>query len=130
MIGQRHIKSGEFVTLDNIGVPHVRSYSFQNLIECRAWMSEFPAKELEGVVVVDSEWRRVKIKTSQYIQYRTNPKGTVISIEPSKAEPVQLVTYIFDAIRQGTIDDVIGQYPEMELRSTFLIGKYKLLLEI
>lgn len=51
------------------GVPCVRAYTYSSINELVDWVSTLNPMEHEGVVVRDSQFRRIKVKNAAYVAY-------------------------------------------------------------
>jgi len=58
-------------TINSYGVPKVQEHSFSTIEELVSWVSERSPKEHEGVVIKDSQFRRIKVKSSVYSLYNS-----------------------------------------------------------
>ena len=110
-IGARNNITGEEFIPD-IGVERPRSFSISNLDECITYLdnqhdsnSKIKGVELEGFVVVDSNWNRVKIKTPMYMVIHG-------LLDNSKTSKYHLIDYILrDKVDVG---ELCRQYPNVE----------------
>lgn len=80
-IGTRDNISGEELN-ENIGIEKPKEYSLSSLDDCLRAVQALNAKEgdpeHEGFVAVDNKWRRVKIKTPEYIaQHKLRANGAI-----------------------------------------------------
>lgn len=78
-----------------VGVPIVRSYSFNSMTDLVSWVSTLNPMEHEGVVVRDGKFNRLKVKNAQYIAYNkvrdslaTSPRNMVELILAEKDDDV------------------------------------------
>jgi hypothetical protein len=70
LLGARDLRTLEEVHLDHsicAPFPKVKNYSLSNLEETIDYVNSRPGKNYEGVVVCDSNFNRVKIKSSEYV---------------------------------------------------------------
>jgi len=52
---------------DLCGVPYVRTYKYNSISELLDWVSSLNPMENEGVVVMDADFNRIKIKNANYV---------------------------------------------------------------
>lgn len=77
-------------------------FSFKNVDEVIAYCKAVDSDDVEGVVVQDGNFNRIKIKTDHYR-----------SLFYLKGEDHFSDSRIFDAIKQGSIDDALAAWPEL-----------------
>jgi hypothetical protein len=72
LIAARCIFSGKEINIDNVdvyNVPHVQSHIFTNVTDLLDWVSNQNPLEHEGVVVRDSNFKRLKVKNASYVAF-------------------------------------------------------------
>lgn len=98
-IGSRHNATLEEADLD-IGVQKPRSYSLNTLEDVVAAAQVLPVDE-EGYVVVDGDWRRVKIKSPAYIAAHHSVNNHQVTNKR-----------ILEMILEEKADDFLSVFPE------------------
>ena len=68
----------------------------------------------EGVVVVDKNFRRIKVKTDFYLNLKYNRDAASISLKA-----------VYSLIRSGKIDDALSLTPELKDRTDFIMSKIR-----
>lgn len=108
-IGTRNNVTGEEDWI-YIGIDHPHVYWLDSLDECLRAAQELNADEdqiaEEGFVVVDKNWRRLKIKSPEYVAAHRLIANRSVSKE-----------HIIDVIRDSpeTVDDICKNFPELAL---------------
>jgi hypothetical protein len=77
-----------------------RAYSFANAAEVAEFANKHPATELEGFVVVDRDFRRVKMKSDQYVQLHRAKDG------------LQGINNIILLARANDYEEILVHFPE------------------
>ncbi len=85
----------------NIGVPHVHTYTINNIENILKWVSEQNPLQHEGVVVCDGDFNRIKIKNINYVMLN-RVKDTVCNDRD-----------FLGLIIQEKIDDVWSVLPDL-----------------
>jgi hypothetical protein len=88
-------------------------YPLKSIDEVIAYCKSNDAVDREGVVVQDAYFNRVKIKTEHYV-----------SLFHIKGEDHFSDAGIFDAIKQGSIDDALAAWPEIRPRTEEIAGEW------
>jgi hypothetical protein len=88
-------------------------YQFKNVEEVIDWCNSVNTNDVEGVVVQDGNFNRIKIKTEHYR-----------SLFFLKGEDHFSDSRIFDAIRLGSIDDAIAGWPEIRQRTEEITAEW------
>ncbi|MCL2233305.1 MAG: hypothetical protein FWB99_09540 [Treponema sp.] len=88
-------------------------YRFKNIEEVLEYCKSVDTNDQEGVVVQDGNFNRVKIKTDHYR-----------SLFFMKGEDHFSDARIFDAIKQGSIDDALAAWPEITARTEEIIAQW------
>lgn len=104
-IGTRNNLTGEESICD-IGVKHPKEYPLSSLEDCVAAAAKLNegsgTVRQEGFVVVDSTYRRIKIKSPEYIAvHRILPNGEISDLK------------IIEYIKSGIIDDIVSYIPSI-----------------
>ena len=73
LLAMRNLLTLEEVDIEgvDIDIPKVKKFAFSNVKEIVEWVSEQSPLEHEGVVVLDCNYNRVKIKSSAYVMYNS-----------------------------------------------------------
>ena len=114
-IGTRNNVTGEESVCD-IGIKHPKEYSLSSLEDCVAAAAalnekDSPVKQ-EGFVVVDAQYRRIKIKSPEYVAvHRILPNGEITDER------------IIEYIKAGIADDVVAYIPSLADRVNSLCDK-------
>lgn len=122
-IGTRDNESGEeFV--EDIGVPRPEEYPLYSLDECIAAAKilnkDHEAIKAEGYVCVDRDWRRIKVKSPQYVAMHHYLPGGEISNEKLLA-----------IIEEGDLEEIFTYVPSLKPRvEAFLSARNKLAEDI
>ena len=90
-----------------------RIYPFNNIDEVIAYCNSIDSNDMEGVVVQDAHFNRIKIKTDHYR-----------SLSFLKGEDHFSDGKIFAAIIQGSIDDAVAAWPEIKPRTDEIIAEW------
>ena len=102
-----HIGTRNNITLEeldiDIGIPKPKEYKFNSLEDCIEMSKKLPYDN-EGYVVVDSKWRRVKIKSPAYVSVHrlVNNELTDEGVLDLIKENEQRVFSIFSSIKKGS----------------------------
>jgi len=88
-------------------------FSFKNIDEIIAYCQAIDSDDCEGVVVQDENYNRIKVKTEHYR-----------SLFYLKGEDHFSDSRLFDAIRQGSIDDAIVAWPEITQRTEEITAEW------
>jgi len=88
-------------------------YRLKNIDEVIAYCQAVDTDDREGVVIQDGNFNRVKIKTDHYR-----------SLFYLKGEDNFSDSRIFDAIRQGSIDDAVVAWPEIGKRADEITAEW------
>jgi hypothetical protein len=80
-------------------------FPFKNIDEVIEYCKTIDTNDVEGVVVQDAHFNRIKVKTDHYR-----------SLFLLKGEDNFCDSRIFDVIRQGAIDDAVAAWPEIGVR--------------
>lgn len=99
-IGTRHNLTGEEIDVD-IGIQKPKEYNLHSLEDCIEFAKTFKAQEHEGFVVVDGQWRRVKIKSPEYIIAHGLVNNSVLTTKKA-----------LDLIFQGDMGEYLTYFPE------------------
>jgi hypothetical protein len=86
----------------NISFETPKIYQFKNVDDVIAWCKSIDLNDVEGVVVQDGNFNRIKLKTDHYR-----------SLFYLKGDDHFSESRIFDAIKQGSIDDALAAWPEL-----------------
>lgn len=102
-IGTRNTITGEEVNMD-IGVEKPKEYMLSSLDDCVRAVNEMnlDVVEQEGFVVVDGDYKRIKIKSPKYFLYHKLWNNG--SLTPKR---------MIEMIKNGEMDDVIAQFPAL-----------------
>jgi len=111
LIAARHIKyidnklvsfnELDISSLESYGVPKVKSHTFITAAQLIDWVGSFNPMEQEGVVLLDGQFNRIKVKNPGYVAYnKLNDR-----LGASERNCVELILLEKD-------DDVIGMLPE------------------
>lgn len=84
-----------------LGIPNIKTYSFQNVSEVVEAVRQWDPKDHEGLVVKDGEFRRIKVKNPAYVAYNHMRDSLSTSIRGC-----------MEVILLGKDDDVIPMVPE------------------
>jgi len=98
-IGTRCNTTLEEVNID-IGVQKPKSYSFKSIEECMEVAKELPFTQ-EGYVVVDDDWRRIKIKSPAYVAVHHLANNNIITKKR-----------IVDLIKLNEDSEFLAYFPE------------------
>lgn len=83
------------------GIPQPKSFSLASLDDCVGLVKQFKAKKAEGVVVVDRYFRRIKVKSPDY----------VLAHHERSAKPLPLMHTILKVFFQGEKDEFLAVRP-------------------
>lgn len=114
-IGTRYIPDFEEYNPDSFTslcaiIPRPKEYPLSNLKSCLAAVEHMGYDE-EGFVVVDSHWKRVKIKSPAYVlAHRAKDKLNLLDI--------------LDIYLDGKLDDFISMFPEFKAYATKIQTSY------
>ena len=106
-IGARNIKTLEECNLD-IGIEKPKVYAMKSLEDCIQLAKELPYDQ-EGYVVVDKDWRRIKIKSAAYVAIHHLKCNLITSAR------------IIELIRTNESDEFVTYFPEY----TDIFNSYK-----
>lgn len=104
LLAARHTTSGKEIALNDIDLPHVykpKMWNLKNSTAVCAFVNSMSPSELEGVVLCDSQFRRIKIKSMAYVLAHKSKDSLTAS--PRNA---------LEAIILEKIDDVLPLVPE------------------
>jgi len=88
-------------------------YTLKNIDEVLEYCKSIDSNDREGVVIQDGNFNRIKIKTDHYR-----------SLHLLKGDDHFSDSRIFDAIRQGAIDDATAAWPEIRQRTDEIIAEW------
>jgi hypothetical protein len=88
-------------------------FSFKNIEEVITYCQIIDSSDVEGVVVQDGNFNRIKVKTDHYR-----------SLFYLKGEDHFSDERIFFAIKQGSIDDAIAAWPEIQKRTDEITAEW------
>jgi hypothetical protein len=88
-------------------------YPLKNLDAVLAYCQAIDSDDREGVVIQDEKFNRIKIKTEHYR-----------SLFYLKGDDHFSDSRIFDAIRQGSIDDAIAAWPEIRKKTEEITSEW------
>ena len=88
-------------------------YQFKNIDEVIAYCKSVDTNDREGVVVQDGNFNRIKIKTEHYI-----------SLFYLKGDDHFSDSRVFEAIKQGSIDDALASWPEIGPRTDEITAEW------
>jgi hypothetical protein len=110
------ITGQEYKTVSDadVNIPRVKQWKFSTLEDISKFVESRTAKEAEGVVLVDSNFNRCKVKSSHYIHYHKKVGGRRLTKRA-----------ILGFILQGVDDDLLPYVSKFE-RATFLRYREKL----
>ena len=117
-IGTRDNISGNELNTD-IGIEKPKTYplkSFDNVLEAVKTLNTGDSAEHEGFVVVDGNWRRIKVKTPEYLMFHHFANGVLLN----KSKVIELINS--DDVN---ITDIIKQFPAYENVFSFYINEQK-----
>jgi len=71
LLAMRDLSTLKEIDIDDVDInlPKVKKYSFKNLPDILAWVSNQNPLEHEGVVVRDSNFKRLKVKNASYVAF-------------------------------------------------------------
>ncbi len=95
-----------FKSLKSFNIPVV--FNLNNIDDVIKLCNSYSDTKYEGVVVCDKDFRRFKIKCAHYLEI----KGFKHSFEGFND------TKIFEAWKNGTVDDIIGVFPAIQTQLT------------
>lgn len=96
----------------DIGIPCVRAYTFACLNDILTWVSEQNPLVHEGIIVLDSNFNRIKIKNASYVAF-SRARDMLSSSERN----------CLHLILSGKDDDVINMLPKEIVDRVLLIKK-------
>jgi hypothetical protein len=89
-------------SVEDIGVPHPQSYSFNSIEDVVANAKNLPY-DAEGYVVVDSQYRRCKVKGAMYL-----------SLHHLKGEGNPSEKRLLELVRSNEGEELLSYFPEFE----------------
>mgnify|MGYP001575519318 CR=1 FL=1 len=120
LIGLRHLDTGEEVdvlrhfALDRFEV--VKSFNYDSPEALEQSFETMDGLQQEGYVVVDAQFRRVKVKHPRYVLYHQ----MVGSLTKKR---------VLDAVRQGEAPEVLTYFPSWKTEFEEMHGRYEILLD-
>lgn len=110
-----HIGTRNNITLEeldiDIGIPKPKEYKFNSLEDCIEMSKKLPYDN-EGYVVVDSKWRRVKIKSPAYVSVHR-----LINNELTDER-------VLDLIKENEHEEFLVYFPEYKERFNSIERRY------
>lgn len=101
-----HISTRNLITLEEIeetiSIDKPQSYSFKNLEETIDWLKN-QSKLMEGFVVVDNNYNRIKIKTEEYVRRHHIRTNGILT----KKRAIEL-------IRENELEEFLSYFPHHE----------------
>jgi hypothetical protein len=98
LLAARHLPSGKEVPLDSIRMEHVRrprSWPISSAVVLAAFVNSISPSELEGAVVCDSHFRRIKLKSEAYVlahrskdSVTASPRNALMAVILEKADDI------------------------------------------
>ncbi|MCL2186236.1 MAG: hypothetical protein FWB86_10345 [Treponema sp.] len=88
-------------------------YTLKNMEEVLSYCQTVDSDNIEGVVIQDANFNRIKIKTDHYR-----------SLFYLKGDDHFSDTRIFEAIKQGSIDDAVAAWPEIRQRTEEITAEW------
>jgi len=117
-IGTRNNLTFQEVNVD-IGVPKPKTYSFNSLGSAILAAQELPGLDLEGYVVVDKHWNRVKIKSPGYVRLHYLINNHVITY-----------SRVLSIVLRGEAEEVISYFPELKPYIDKTVAAYQKFINI
>jgi len=120
LLGIRHTENGNEANIDidhelHLDFDVVKSFAHKSLEELTSSFEVTDGLEQEGYVVVDAQFRRVKVKHPRYILFHQ----MLGSLTQKK---------LLEVIRTGEVPEVLGAFPEWKNEAETLERRYKALI--
>lgn len=115
LIGIRHNDTGREYRTTCFGhmYPIVKTFPLQSLEDCLKAAEQLDPMKQEGYVLVNADFSRVKIKTSQYVH--------IAHLRDSKCSPARLL----EVIRANEGTEFLAYFPEWKPLYETILGKFQ-----
>lgn len=108
----------EIRQLLNISLKSPEEYKFNSVEEIIEYMKSWDGSKQEGMVVVDKDWNRIKVKCDDWMR-----------LKYTKGEHNFCFTVLLKSVIEGTTDDLVGNFTSLKERVDNVSNMYKQLLE-
>ena len=104
--------------MDVKGVPRPREYALKSLDDCLAAARQLTGYDNEGFVVVDAQFRRVKIKSVAYV-----------TAHHARTNVIDKDVFLMRTLLEGEQEEVMAYFPDLTERLHELDQKFKVFMD-